>query len=124
MNARGVSAREQVRAAIAEYGRPAWVAAVPFRVIKEVPYHEVVEMLESARASQPSSEKHQRVASYERWLELNAGEEVTIVDVCDRLGISVGHARRFVADRPHLLWKVRRGVWVARDPHADREAGA
>lgn len=123
MAARGVSAREQVAAAIAEHGRPVWVAHVPFRVIKEVPYSEVAEMLAGARASQPASEKQQRLAAFEAWLVANAGTEVTVADVCDRLQISVGHARRFIADRPHLLWKVRRGVWIARDPDADREAG-
>lgn len=118
------SARDQVRAAIAEHGRPVWVAHVPFRTIKQVPYAEVLELLADARPSQPATEKHQRLASFEAWLVANAGAEVTVADVCDRLQISVGHARRFIADRPQLLWKVRRGVWVARDPEADREAGA
>lgn len=124
MNGSHLSPREQVRAAIEEYGRPAWVAAVPFRVIKQVPYEEVDEMLKSARRSDASFEKQTRVASYESWLAENAGVEVTVSDVCERLSISVGHARRFIADRPHLLWKSRRGVWVARNPEADREAGA
>lgn len=112
---------DQVRAAIEEYGRPAWIANVPFSTVKKVPYATIVEMLESAHASQPSMEKHQRVAAYERWLASNAGAEVTIDDVCDRLGISVGHARRFVTDRPHLFSKARRGVWLARDPETDRK---
>jgi hypothetical protein len=111
---------EQVRAAIEEYGRPAWIANVPFSIVKKVPYSTIVEMLESARASQPSTDKHQRVAAYERWLASNAGVEVTIEDVCDRLGISVGHARRFVTDRPHFFSKARRAVWIARDPETDR----
>jgi hypothetical protein len=111
---------EQVRAAIEEYGRPAWIANVPFSVVKKVPYSTILQFLESAHSSQPSMEKHQRVAAYERWLASNAGTEVTIEDVCDRLGISVGHARRFVTDRPHLFSKARRGVWIARDPEIDR----
>jgi hypothetical protein len=111
---------EQVRTAIAEYGRPAWIANVPFRVVRQVPYSVIEEMLAGAHASQPSTEKHQRVASYESWLAANAGVEVTIVDVCDRLAISVGHARRFVSDRPQLFSKARRGVWLARNPEADR----
>ena len=113
---------EQVRAAIAEYGRPAWIANVPFRVVRQVPYAVIEDLLAGAHASQPSMEKHQRVASFESWLEQNAGAEVTVTDVCDRLGISVGHARRFIADRPQLLSKTRRGVWLARNPKADRVA--
>ena len=118
------SALDQVREAIEEHGRPVWIAHVPFSIVKEVPYSELAPLLAVARASYAHDEKNQKVAAYESWLASNAGVEVTVDDVCDRLDISVGHARRFIADRPQYLWKARRGVWVARDPDADREAGA
>jgi hypothetical protein len=116
-----MSPTEIVRAALEEHGRPAWLGHVPFRIVKQVPAPVLEEMLAGARRSTPRGEKEERYAAFDRWLSEHLFDEVTIPFICERLEISVGHARRFIADRPDQFRKIGRGVWEVRDPREDRK---
>lgn len=111
---------QQVREAIALYGRPAWLGKVPFRIVKQVPAPVLAELIEAGKPSTPAGEKQQRYARFEIWLAEHLFDEVTIPFICEQLQISVGHARRYIADRPDQFRKIRRGVWEVRDPREDR----
>jgi hypothetical protein len=56
------------------------------------------------------------------WAERNLHTQVTIEMLVHICGVQASAVRKFVSDRPDLYRRVKRGVYEARDPQADRAA--
>jgi hypothetical protein len=63
------------------------------------------------------TEKYEAIIS---WCKENAGTEVTLYEVAEVGGVSYTTATKFAADRPDLLLKVKRGIYVLRNPDHER----
>ena len=109
-----------VAEAIEEYGRPFWVAHVPSRIRKMVPYSVIEQMLAGAEKKVPRGEKYQNIVD---WTQEHLYEEVTPQTIMDVGGISYPTALKFIADHPDIFRKIKRGIYELRDPVADRESG-
>ena len=109
---------EIVSKAIEEYGRPYWVAIVPSRIRKLIPYETLLEMMNNAgRAPVKRSEKYQALID---WTQEHLYEEVTPQTIMEVGNISYPTALKFIGDRPDIFRKIKRGVYELRDPKADR----
>lgn len=104
--------------AIAQYGRPNWVAYVPNRIRKMVPYPTILGMMENAgRTFVKREDKYQSIID---WTQEHLFEEVTPQDIMEVGNISYPTALKFIGDRPDIFRKIKRGVYELRDPIADR----
>lgn len=104
--------------AIARYGRPYWVAYVPNRIRKMVPYPVILEMMENVgRTFVKREDKYQYIID---WTQEHLYEQVTPQDIMDIGGISYPTALKFIGDHPDIFRKVKRGLYELRDPLADR----
>lgn len=112
----------QVAQAIAEHGRPNWVAYVPQRIRQQVMSQDLAELLVAAKWSTESLAKADQYQRITEWCEQNVFAEVTINDLVEMSGLSPISVRNFIKDRPQMFRKLRRGVWEVRDHLADREA--
>lgn len=112
----------QVVDAIAQHGRPNWVAHVPQSIRSEVSIDELREILATAKWSTESLAKADQYQRITEWCEQNVFAEVTINDLVEMSGLSSVTIRNFIKDRPQMFRKLRRGVWEVRDHLADREA--
>ena len=111
---------EQVKEAIACYGRPNWIGAVPKSVREQVPTAELLLMLATAR---PSDSVVPRSSGYEildNWCKENIGKEANAYMLGEVCGFTAITVRKYMDDRPDLFQKVKRGVWIVRDPQSDR----
>jgi hypothetical protein len=111
-------AMEIIADAIAEYGRPMWIAVVPSRIRKLVPYPTLLEMMDNAgRISVKRVEKYQSIID---WTQEHLFEQVTPQQVMEVGDISYPTALKFIGDRPDIFRKIKRGLYELRDPQADR----
>jgi hypothetical protein len=107
---------EQCAAAIATYGRPQWVAYVPMRIVKEVPYPVLCDLLDNARLNR-ATDKHRVTMA---WLEEHTYEHITTTQLAEQMDVSDATARKFVENNPFFFRTVKRGVWEIRNPKEDR----
>jgi hypothetical protein len=117
-----MSPLEQVAEAIAQHGRPNWVAHVPQPIRVQVSISDLSVLLASARWSTDALTKADQYSTILSWCSENIFAEVTIDRLVEVSGLSSVSVRNFIKDKPHLFRKLRRGVWEVRDPQADREA--
>jgi hypothetical protein len=111
-------AMEIIANAIAEYGRPHWVAVVPSRIRKLVPYPTLLEMMDNAgRVTVKRVEKYQSIID---WTQEHLFEQVTPQQIMEVGDISYPTALKFIGDRPDIFRKMKRGLYELRDPKADR----
>ncbi len=111
-------AMEIIADAIAEYGRPMWIAVVPSRIRKLVPYPTLLEMMDNAgRISVKRVEKYQSIID---WTQEHLFEQVTPQQVMEVGDISYPTALKFIGERPDIFRKIKRGLYELRDPQADR----
>jgi hypothetical protein len=111
-------AMEIIANAIAEHGRPHWVAVVPSRIRKLVPYPTLLEMMENAgRVTVKRVDKYQSIID---WTQEHLFEQVTPQQVMEVGDISYPTALKFIGDRPDIFRKIKRGLYELRDPQADR----
>lgn len=109
---------EIISNAIEEHGRPMWIAVVPTRIRKLVPYPTLLEMMENAgRVSVKRTEKYQSIID---WAKDHLFEQVTPQQVMEVGDISYPTALKFIGDRPDIFRKIKRGLYELRDPQADR----
>jgi hypothetical protein len=109
---------EIIADAIAEHGRPMWVAVVPSRIRKLVPYPTLLEMMDNAgRVSVKRVEKYQSIID---WTQDRLFEQVTPQQIMEVGDISYPTALKFIGDRPDIFRKLKRGLYELRDPLADR----
>lgn len=109
---------EIISNAIEEHGRPMWIAVVPTRIRKLVPYPTLLEMMENAgRVSVKRTEKYQSIID---WAKAHLFEQVTPQQVMEIGDISYPTALKFIGDRPDIFRKIKRGLYELRDPQADR----
>lgn len=111
-------AMEIIADAIAEYGRPMWIAVVPSRIRKLVPYPTLLEMMDNAgRVAVKRVEKYQSIID---WTQEHLFEQVTPQQIMEVGDISYPTALKFIGDRPDIFRKIKRGLYELRDPQADR----
>jgi hypothetical protein len=104
--------------AIEEYGRPMWIAVVPSRIRKLVPYPTLLEMMDNAgRIAVKRVEKYQSIID---WTQEHLYEQVTPQQIMEVGDISYPTALKFIGDRPDIFRKIKRGLYELRDPQADR----
>lgn len=109
---------EIISNAIEEYGRPMWIAVVPSRIRKLVPYPTLLEMMDNAgRVAVKRVEKYQSIID---WTQEHLFEQVTPQQVMEVGDISYPTALKFIGDRPDIFRKIKRGLYELRDPQADR----
>jgi hypothetical protein len=108
---------EQVAAAIMEHGRPQWVAYVPMRIVKEVPYPVLCDLLENAQVNR-RVDKHRITIA---WLEENTFEHITTNQLAEQMDVSNPTAKKFIEDNPFYFRTVKRGLWEIRNPKEDRK---
>lgn len=109
---------EIIADAIEKHGRPFWIAYVPSRIRKLVPYPTLLEMMNNAgRVAVKRSEKYQSIID---WTQEHLYEEVTPQTIMEIGDISYPTALKFIGDRPDIFRKIKRGVYELRDPIADR----
>ena len=113
---------EQVAQAIAEHGRPNWVAHVPITIRTQVEPGHLLPLLAAAKWSTATLTKTGQYATIMEWCSGNVFAETTVTHLAELSGLSTVSVRNFIKDSPHLFRKLRRGVWEVRDPKADREA--
>lgn len=118
-----MNATEIVAGAIAEYGRPLWVAHVPKPIRDAVPLDTMRELVRSAKWSTEGAAKREAWGDLMAYCRENVFESVTVNDLEEVCGLSIPTIRKFIADRPDIFRKIQRGVWEIRDPEADRKAG-
>jgi hypothetical protein len=111
-------AMEIIADAIAEYGRPMWIAVVPSRIRKLVPYPTLLEMMDNAgRVAVKRVEKYQSIID---WTQEHLFEQVTPQQIMEVGDISYPTALKFIGDRADIFRKIKRGLYELRDPQADR----
>lgn len=114
---------EQVATAIAEHGRPNWVAHVPHTVRNQVPLDTMLTLLAQARWSTETLERENKHQTIINWCAKNLFAETTVADLANLSGLSEVSVRKLIKDRPDLFRKVGYGTYEVRNPKADREAG-
>ncbi len=110
---------QQVRNAIATYGRPNWVAEIPMSVIRQVDKKLLEEIITSAGAM-PIKKVTDKYSKMEQWCLQNVGAEVSAYSLADDFGMSAPTTRKWINSRVDLFRKVREGVWVIRDVQNER----
>jgi hypothetical protein len=109
---------EIIADAINKHGRPHWIAVVPNRIRKLVPYPTLLEMMNNAgRVSVKRVEKYQSIID---WTQEHLFEQVTPQQIMDVGEISYPTALKFIGDRPDIFRKLKRGLYELRDPKTDR----
>jgi hypothetical protein len=73
----------------------------------------------SAQAARKRNRKQKREAA-EKWCAENVGTTVTPALLAEIAEFSEATARTFIADRPDLFTRVKRGFYLVRDPEAER----
>lgn len=102
---------EKVAAAIAEHGRPYWVAFVPMNVVREVPYSDLIALL---AASPRHTDSDTRTKEMLAWCDQNLFEMVTVREVAEMMGVSHPTAKKFILAHPHRFKFVKRGTYEVR----------
>lgn len=68
----------------------------------------------------PRAKRQSKYDAVIEWCKQNAGEEVGLQEVADAGGFSYATASKFTRDRLDLFTKVRRGVYLLRNPDVER----
>ena len=98
---------EQVRNAIAQYGRPYWVTYVPMSIVKQVPYTQLVKMMDEAQIVDRNTKQRTMLA----WAAANSGTEITTQQVADMMGVSHPTAKKFLKEHANRFTFVKRGTY-------------
>lgn len=102
---------ETVAAAIAEHGRPYWVAFVPMNTVRQVPYPELVALLSTA----PRHTTHdERTRTMLTWCDNNLFAEITVKEAAEMMGVSHPTAKKFILAHPHRFKFLKRGTYEVR----------
>jgi predicted HTH transcriptional regulator len=108
---------EQVSKAIAEHGRPTWVAYIPSHIVKQVPYADLLVLLDNAEQTR-RQDKHKLTMA---WLLENTHKTITAKDLAEQMDVTAPTARRFIQDNPFYFRTNGRGTWEIRNPKEDRK---
>jgi hypothetical protein len=109
-----------VREAIEEYGRPAWLAYVPMRIIRIVPRDTLNEILSAA--PQLMNKRADKYDALLEWAKDHLFEQFTTEELVEQSGFSYATTLKFLQESPTFR-KIKKGLWEIRDPQADRKAG-
>lgn len=115
-------ATEFVADAIADYGRPAWIAEVPASIRAKVPTGTIAGFLATAKASEGWGGARDGRDTIIAWAKDNTFALVTVKELADIGGVSEPTVRNLLASRPDLFRKVEGRKYEVRDPDADRAA--
>lgn len=111
---------EQVKQAIDLYGRPNWIGAISKSVRNQVPTAELMAMLATARPSDSVVPRSNGYQIIDDWCKDNVGKEANAYMLGEICGFTAITVRKYINDRPDLFQKVKRGIWIVRDPESDR----
>jgi hypothetical protein len=111
-----------VSEAIAEFGKPVWVANVPKAVRDRVPTETLRELLANARPSEGWRTARDGVSDISAWAKENVFEIVTIKQLAEIGEVSEATVRKLVTDRPDIFKKIESRKYEIRDPQEDRKA--
>ena len=100
---------DQVRNALAEHGRPYWVAYVPMPVVRQVPYATLVELMAEA----PVNNKGLKERAMLAWANQNHDTLITTAEVADMMGVSHPTAKKFLQAHADIFMFVKRGTYKA-----------
>ena len=111
-----------IEQAIAEYGRPYWVATVPMSVRQSLSSGEIEQILTSA-SSNPDIIKSEDILikTMFQWCTNNLFAHITHHDLAAILGTTSMQARTFINKNPERFRKLQRGCWEVRDPQSDKK---
>lgn len=85
--------------------------------------HSIIELLTGTNYSGPAP-KVKRTSKYskiEDWCAENVGAETTVYQIAEVGEVSYPTANNFVKTRVDLFHKVKKGLYIVRDPKAERE---
>lgn len=110
---------KMVSNAIEQYGRPAWLAYVPMRIVRLVPSETLNLLLESnTSALTKRSDKYDALLE---WASDHLFEQFTTEQIVEVSGFSYQTTLKFLQESPTFR-KVKKGLWEVRDADADRKA--
>lgn len=112
-------ARERVARAIAEYGRPDWVAAVTKADRDAVGAVGLRELL--GEAAGPPMRLADKRAAIMLWAKDNLFAEVTAAQMGETVGVAAATAKKVMEARPDVFKPIGRGTYEVRDAEADRQ---
>jgi hypothetical protein len=115
------SPEEQVRKAIAEYGRPNWLGYVPMSIVRQVPPETLKELILNSGKVVPTKRDWKYQEMWD-WCHKNAGTTISAYSLADMFGFSPPTTRKFIKYNPSLFRVVGHGFWEIRDVKADRAA--
>lgn len=102
---------EQVANALRTYGRPFWVAYIPMRVVKQVPYATLTALLAEVEPHTTGNEKRRIML---KWCDEHLFDWVTVSEVAEIMGVSNPTAKKFIVENPHRFRFVKRGTYEVR----------
>ncbi len=117
-----MNAEQIVKEAIAEYGRPAWVANVTQAVREQVDKETLRNLLEGASKSPESFKVKDKYDALLDYAAENMFEEITTKKMKELTGLSGPAIRRWLDGHTDTFRKVKNGTWEIRDAAADRKA--
>lgn len=88
---------------------------IPGTIVKEICGDADWQVVKKTKRAQ----KRQKV---EKWCSEHAGTTVTPQTISEIAEFSYSTALSYIAERPDLFTKVKRGYYLIRDPHAERQA--
>jgi uncharacterized protein (DUF1330 family) len=110
---------ERMRAehVVAIHGRPDPVVLRSY----SVPSYIIEDLCGEVPTVERKRSYRQRKEAVERWCSEQVGSTVTPNVIADVGEFSEATARTFINERPDLFSRVKRGHYLVRDPHADRQ---
>ena len=108
--------QQQVAEAIATHGRPVWIAHVPISIRRQVPYEDILRLLDGASLANRTV-KEQAIRTY---IAEHTYEEITTAQIAEIMQVSNSTARKYTEDHPDSFRPLRRGVWEIRNAKEDR----
>jgi hypothetical protein len=111
---------QQVREAIAEYGRPHWLGYVPMSVVRQIEPKILGDIIRES-GEKPKKKMDWAYKDMVDWCYQNAGEEISAYSLADQFGFTPPTTRKFINDRVDLFKKVRHGFWIIRDVAKERQ---
>lgn len=115
-------ATEFIADAIADYGRPAWVAEVPASIRAKVPNGIVAGFLATAKPSEGWGGARDGRDTIIAWAKDNIFALATVKELAEIGGVSEATVRNLLASRPDIFRKAEGRKYEVRDPDADRAA--
>lgn len=112
------TAKERVAKAIAEYGRPAWVAATTKADRDALTVLEMRELLKGVPAARTGPTDNRDAIL--RWAKDNLFAEVTPAAVAEVIGVTAQTAKKIMEERADVFKKIGRGTYEVRDADEDR----